>query len=58
MKDAIVDETRKAREEHAAKFNYDLNAIFQDLKQKKIHGGRKPISLPARKTVQGTKKVG
>ena len=33
MKDPIVAEIRKIRDEHAAKFNYDLDAIFKDLKK-------------------------
>ncbi|GAH87092.1 unnamed protein product, partial [marine sediment metagenome] len=33
-KDPIVEEIRKIREAHAAKFNYDLNAICADLKKK------------------------
>lgn len=31
--DEIVDEVRATREAHAAKFNYDLRAIFKDLKK-------------------------
>jgi hypothetical protein len=31
--DTIVDEVRRGREEHAAKFNYDLSQIFADLKR-------------------------
>ena len=31
-RDTIVDETRKARDEYAARFNYDLEAIYRDLK--------------------------
>ena len=30
--DPIVDEVREAREEYAASFGYDLDAIFQDLR--------------------------
>ena len=30
--DPIVEEVRKARDAHAAKFNYDLQAIYRDLK--------------------------
>ena len=33
MKDHIVEEVREIREEHAAQFNYDLNAIVADLKR-------------------------
>jgi len=32
--DPIVEETRKYRDEYAASFNYDLKAIFLDLKNK------------------------
>ncbi|MDF0666893.1 MAG: hypothetical protein P0119_12580 [Nitrospira sp.] len=32
--DPIVDEVRKTREAHAAKFNYDLFAICSDLRKK------------------------
>lgn len=32
--DPIVAEVRKAREAHAAKFNYDLLAICSDLRKK------------------------
>ena len=32
-KDPIVEEVRAAREAYAAKFNYDLDAIFEDIKR-------------------------
>ena len=32
-KDPIVDEVRRIRQEHAARFEYDLRAIFDDLKR-------------------------
>jgi hypothetical protein len=32
-KDPIVEEVRKIREKHAAKFRYDLDAICRDLKE-------------------------
>lgn len=32
--DKILEEIHKNREEYAKSFNYDLNAIFQDLKSK------------------------
>ena len=31
--DPIVQEIRRIRQEHAARFDYDLQAIFADLKQ-------------------------
>lgn len=33
LNDEIVDEVRSIREAHAAKFNYDLRAIYEDLKK-------------------------
>lgn len=34
--DPIVAEVRKARQEHAARFNYELPAIFAALKQQEM----------------------
>ena len=31
--DEIVEETRQERDRYAAKFNYDLEAIYRDLKK-------------------------
>ena len=42
--DPIVDEVRRARDAYAARFNYDLRAIFRDLKEKEIRSGRKVVS--------------
>lgn len=44
-KDKIVEEVRKIREEHAAKFNYDLDSIYRDLKQAENRRGCKVVSL-------------
>ena len=46
--DPIVDEVRKARAEHAAKFNYDLDAIFRDLEEKERASGRKYVRYQPR----------
>jgi hypothetical protein len=37
--DPIVEEVRRVREAYAAKFNYDLEAIFQDLKRQERESG-------------------
>ncbi len=42
--DPIVDEVRKVREAHAAKFNYDLSAICADLKKKEKDSGHPVVS--------------
>lgn len=41
MTDPIVDEVRKYRDEHARKFNYDLDAICADLIEKQEKRGQK-----------------
>ena len=41
MMDPIVEEIRSIRDEHAAGFNYDLDAIFDDIKR-----GEKELGLP------------
>jgi hypothetical protein len=53
-KDPIVEEVRKVRNEHAAKFNYDLKAIYQDLiEQQRLTGHRyvrfEPRRVPIKK---------
>jgi hypothetical protein len=47
--DPIVAEIRKIREEHAAKFNYDLWAIYEDLKEQERKSGRQFVSYPPRR---------
>jgi mRNA-degrading endonuclease toxin of MazEF toxin-antitoxin module len=42
--DPIVDEVRRARDAYAARFNYDLRAIFRDLKKQEKRTGRKLAS--------------
>ena len=42
--DPIVDEVRRARDAYAARFNYDLRAIFRDLKEQEKRSGRKLTS--------------
>ncbi len=39
MNDPIVDEVRKVRDAHAASFNYDLQAIFLDIKKREKERG-------------------
>lgn len=38
--DPIVEEVRQYREQHAAHFNYDLQAIYQDLKEQEHKSNR------------------
>ena len=45
--DPIVDEVRRVRDAYAAEFNYDLKAIYRDLKEKEKRSGRKIVSYAA-----------
>ena len=49
MNDPIVDEVRRVRDAHAARFNYDLDAIFRDIKEQEKNSGRTFISFPPRR---------
>jgi hypothetical protein len=46
--DPIVTEVRQVRDRHAAKFNYDLDAIYRDLKEKEKASGRSYVQYPPR----------
>jgi hypothetical protein len=43
-KDEVVEEIHQIREEYAKSFNYDLQAIFDDLQKKQANSGRQLIS--------------
>ena len=43
--DPIVDEVRRVRDAHAARFNYNLRAIFNDLKEQQLRIGLKFVSF-------------
>ena len=47
-KDEIVEETRKTREEYAARFDYDLAAIYKDLVEQQNRATQKIVTLPSK----------
>jgi hypothetical protein len=54
--DAVRAEVRRAREEYAARFNFDLDAIFADLQRRSeqnARDGHKVVSLPPRRPPAG-----
>ena len=53
--DPIVEEVRKARDAHAAKFNYDLQAIYRDLKEQEKQSGRTFVSYPPKRVTKTEK---
>ncbi len=48
MNDPIVDEVRRVRDAYAASFNYDLDAIFRDIKDREMKSGLKFVEGVAR----------
>jgi hypothetical protein len=46
--DPIVAEVRKIRQEHAAKFNYDIRAIAEDARSREGKDGRPVVTLSPR----------
>ena len=49
MKDPIVEEIRRARRELAAKFNFDLHALCEDLRRTERESGKKVVTLEPKK---------
>ncbi len=45
MEDPTVEEVRCAREEHAARFSYDVDAIYADLKRLEAESKLPHVSL-------------
>ena len=48
FEDPIVTEIRKIREEYGAKFDHNLDAIFDDIKRRERASGRQYVRLPPR----------
>ncbi len=44
--DPIVEEVRRVRDAYAKQFNYDLDAIYRDLKAKEQKSGRTVVPCP------------
>jgi hypothetical protein len=44
-KDEIVEQIHQIRDNYAKSFNYDLNAIFEDLRKKQAESGREVVTL-------------
>lgn len=44
MNDPIVDEIRRVRDAHASQFNYDLDAILQDIKDQEKKSGHQFVN--------------
>ena len=47
--DPIVAEIRRIRDEYARRFNYDLEAVCRDLREKQERSGRPVVTLPPKR---------
>jgi len=59
--DPIVEEIRSIRDSYAKQFNYNLEAIFQDIKEQQSKSNYNYITLPSKflkqeKSTKDTKK--
>ena len=54
--DSVVDEVREIRDAYARKFNYDLEAIYRDLKEQEKRSSGKLVSLPPRRVARPKKR--
>ncbi|MBN1408176.1 MAG: hypothetical protein JW956_10320 [Calditrichaceae bacterium] len=52
--DKIVNDIRRIREEHASKFEYNLDDIFKDLKEKESKTQNKKVSFKPKKYLKPT----
>ena len=51
--DPIIAELRAIRQAYAARFDYDVEAIFRDIRARQEASGRDYVRLPARPAVSG-----
>ena len=49
--DTLVDEVRAIREVYAARFQFDPDAIYRDLKEQEKASGRQLVSLSPRRFI-------
>jgi hypothetical protein len=49
FRDSIVEEVRKAREEYAKQFNFNLRDMIADLQRRQRESGRKTVSFPPKR---------
>ncbi|MYJ53021.1 MAG: hypothetical protein F4093_10280 [Gammaproteobacteria bacterium] len=56
--DPIISEVRAVRDAHAARFDYDLAAIFQNIRAMQDKSGRKYVRFPARSAIASDSEYG
>ena len=53
--DPIIAEVRAIRQAYAARFDYDVEAIFRDIRARQEASGREYVRLPARRVASNRK---
>ena len=48
-KDPIVEEVRAIRDAYVKQFNYNVEAIYRDLKEQEANSGWEVVSLPPKR---------
>lgn len=56
--DPIVEEIKRIREEYAARFNYDLEAIVRDAQSRQHEGNRQVVRREPRRIPPAKKDAG
>ena len=56
--DPIIAEVHAVRDEYAARFDYDVDRMFQDLQARQATSGRNYVCLPARRPLTDFKVPG
>lgn len=47
--DPIIAEVRAVRDKHAARFDYNVDAIFKDIQDRQASSGRKYVRRPPKR---------
>lgn len=56
IQDEIIREVRENREAYARQFNFDIQAIYRDAKERELKESRKVVSLAPRRTAAAEEK--
>ena len=56
--DPILAELRAIRRAYAARFNYDVDAMFRDIRARQEASGREYVRLPSRRPVSASEDSG
>jgi hypothetical protein len=56
IQDEIIREVRANREAYAKQFNFDIQAIYRDAKERELKESRKVVSLAPRRTAAAEEK--